>query len=369
MLGGAWVIGLLLAPSAERVQLQWDVPDGCPQRPEVLAAIERALPPADFDAASAPLRARGRIRATDDGFLLALQIGDGAAPRELRANRCAELAATAALIVAISVDPRASGAPPPDPPRDDPDGPRADGWADARGPRPEVPDLDPGGRPLAAQTGAQRPVAPRELEDERAPGLAARSPRGDGSAPRVGGRGVGLVGRVHIGVGAGLAPRAAAVVGVSVASVVGRARIELDANYWTPRRRTSPRNPDVGVSSQAWTLGARGCGVLGRRRVGVPLCGVVQGGRLHGIGRGALEPTRAAVPWLGAGAGTMVLVRVARRLSVGCAIDVLASLVRGGFRTEPSGDVDRVDAVAIAANCGIQWHGVLESPAAGQSRR
>jgi hypothetical protein len=101
---------VLGAASVARADVTWDAPAGCPDRTQVLAAIEaelgRALDVAAVDVA-------GRVERTHAGWRVTLRLG--AAERVVEARACADLAATGALIVALAIDAgdAASAAPPP----------------------------------------------------------------------------------------------------------------------------------------------------------------------------------------------------------------------------------------------------------------
>lgn len=334
---GALVLSVLglRAPAEEAsgLRLQWDAPDACPGAADVTAATAELL--ADSDVlAQTRVQASVRIEARDDGFVMRVQIGDAA--RELSSPSCDELAATAAFFVAIAVDPRVlgRGGPPVVVRRVSPPG--------------ETPEPEPT-PPVVVETPQPTPSEdPPTVEVDRAPVVAPPVVRSRS-------RSLAITGRVAAGIGTGPSPRIAAAFVPSV-GLTGRGfRVELEASYWTPRRVSSRNNGDVGLVAQLWTVGTRGCGVLARGRLEIPLCAVVHAGLVHARGEGDLVSRRARVPWVGVGGGVMAIVWLGRRLGIGAGLDILASAVQGGFRSVPSGDVDRIAPLAIMATGGLFW--------------
>jgi hypothetical protein len=368
VIGGTWSIVLGLAAPVEDppgLRLVWEAPESCPGADDVRAATAELL--ADTDVlAQTRVHADVRIEARDQGFAMRVRIGD--ASRELVAPSCDELAATAAFFVAIAIDPRmiARGGPPVVVRRVPPD-PRAPepGPAPAPGPEPAPEPERP--EPSRAPSTAPQP----EIRDDARSGAAvAGSPPLPSTPGRARGRRPTLVGRVVAGIGMGPSPRTTAAF-VASFGLAGRwLRAELEASYWTPRRVASQNNGDVGLVAQLWTTGARGCGVLTRGRVEIPLCAVVHAGLIHAEGEGDLVSRPARVPWVGVGGGVMAIGWLGRRVGLGAGLDVVGSAVRGGFRSVPSGDVDRVDALAIMANCGLFWrHAARREPPALETAR
>jgi len=93
---------------AEPLALDWDAPDGCPQESDVEALVAQRL--GEHSTTSTPrLSASGRVTRTPTGFLLTLTTPTG--DRRLESTRCDELAHSAAVILALLIDPRALPAP------------------------------------------------------------------------------------------------------------------------------------------------------------------------------------------------------------------------------------------------------------------
>lgn len=334
-------------------ELQWDAPEACPGGDDVSAVIAELL--ADTDAlANTRVRAAVRVEARDDGFAMQVRVGEGA--RELVAPSCEELAATAAFLVAIAIDPRVLG--------------RAAPLSVLRRPtakNDKMPATTPDvATPPAAAPPTAMPPAPTTSQPTTTPESAAtptsRTPSSTPTrsnvatnGPRLRSRSVAIGGRVVGGVGLGPSPRTTGAFTASVGVVGTGFRAELEGQYWIPRSVSSSINGDVGLVAQLWTIGGRGCGVLARGRLEIPLCAVVQAGLIHARGQGDLESRRARIPWVGLGGGVMAIGWLGRRIGVGAGLDVLGSVVTGGFRSVPSGDVDRVGPIALTATLGVFW--------------
>lgn len=335
-------------PSATGFELQWDAPEACPGADDFSAALADLLgDPAALERTSVHVQVR--IEPQTDAWALHLQIGEGS--RDLVAPSCDELAATAAFLVAIAIDPRVLG----------------------RAPPTTVPRRAP---PEPASTSEPIPTPPPVLDDRPQTKVGATTPDVSPPPPEPRARPIAIAGRVAAGIGLGPSPRTTGAFAASV-GVVGRwFRAEIEGQYWIPRRRISPNNRDVAVIAQLWTIGARGCGVLARGRLEIPLCAVAQAGLIHARGDGDLLSRRASTPWVGIGGGVMAIGWLRERIGIGAGLDVLGSVVAGGFRSEPSGDVDRVGPLALTAVLGVYWRTgrprakarrtVLETPRAGQ---
>lgn len=283
--------------------------------------------------------------AADDGatwtLAIDLKIDGERTRRELEGSSCPALTSAAAFIIATAIDPRVATIPPPiaEPPPDPepplPSGAESEPAADAGGPS-MPPPQDPG----------RLPPTPTEDEDEDEDGPKTPRPRPATDTPPPPTRprdeppkrrprlGLGA----QAGVGFGPTPRVGAVLGLAVAAVGPRWRVELGGEYWTPSTANSAANADVGVMVQAWDVVVRGCGVPRVGRVSLPLCGGLGAGALRGRGTGDLAVRRAtSAGWIRALLGPGVLVEVAPRVAVGLRVDGFLTLANGAFRTEPSG--------------------------------
>ncbi len=362
-LAAAWIVAAAMAaePTPPRFELAWAAPASCPSHADVVRSIDETVGPVAPAHATATLRARAEIVGEVGAYVLRLGVGESAEVRELAGASCEELAATAAFIVAIAVDPRAlsKGAP------------AAISPAPTQ-PVPLIPTPAPAPAPAAASVPAVV-AAPRREPRELAPTNTPARPRPWPS--------LGWGGRVIAGVGAGPSPAVTATMGASVGMFTRNLRFEVEGQYWAMRRVASARNDAVFLAAQMWNVGLRGCAVLGTdaatRWLEFPVCALAQAGAIHARGEGELTSRRTHVPWVGVGGGAMILGWLRPRFGLGCGIDVLGVVVRGGFRSEPSGDIDRVGSVAVTGLCGIAWRSappqatdaVLDRSRPGQSER
>jgi hypothetical protein len=91
------------------LELDWQAPAQCADAAELESQVYARLP--ERRPARAPLRARGRIEATQAGYRLELQTEQGR--RTLLAQDCEELVSAAALMLALLVDSQARNEPQP----------------------------------------------------------------------------------------------------------------------------------------------------------------------------------------------------------------------------------------------------------------
>lgn len=341
------------------LELRWEAPPQCPDRAQLLAAIDATLGEV-AEGERRPLRARGRVR-TDPraGFVVQLELDDGrASTRELRGPSCEELTDAAALVIAMTIDPRLLETLH-DPPAV---------------PEPEVPEAatsgpmlsEPGeaGAPAKGRDGEPSEASPAEERTARAPAdspaadspAAARPPPTSAAPPARERSPASLhgLGRAQAGVGGGPLPGAAAVLGLA-AGLGGRGwRVELSASYWTPRTRASAANLAVGVRAQLWTLGAHGCGEPRWRTLSFPLCAGVLAGAVHARGVGELEPRSVASRWVALALEPGLVWWARPRLGLALRAEGHAALARPALRSEPSGTVFTSGLVGGSLRAGLE---------------
>lgn len=351
-------------PSSEPagLELRWDAPPQCPDRAQLLAAIDATLGEVAAGERRS-LRARGRVRVEPGaGFVVRLELDDGhASTRELRGTSCEELTDAAALVIAMAIDPRLletlqgpPEVPEPEVPGAEPGAPEA-----PKGPAPSEPGPNGSGE-RGPDEREPAEVAPREPSEARpADAGAERAPR-DPEAPstrsteRRSPASLHFLGRAQAGVGGGPLPGAAGVLGLA-AGLGGRGwRAELSASYWTPRTRTSAANPDVGVRAQLWTLGVHGCGEPRWRTLSFPLCVGVLAGAVHARGVGELEPRSVASRWVAVALEPGLVWWARPRLGVALRAEGHAALARPALRSEPSGTVFASAPVGGSLRAGLE---------------
>jgi hypothetical protein len=321
----AALLGLALA--SDPFSLEWTAPDGCPTSDAITERIAAAV----GDVEGPPLRARAEIvELEDQTFSLTLTLGREGEPeglRTLEGPTCVAVSDAAILIVAIAIDPNAASAltPPDDsidpivpaqvpaPPPEEPEEPEEPPPEEPEEPPPEEPEEPPPAEPrdpTPTSTPAPVPEPARQLA-------------------------VDLAG--NFGVGLGILPSVGGALGLHTALHGPLWRIELGATYETPRETSAASTPDVRGAFQLWSVDLRGCPVLGRNTLTVPLCLGVRAGLMHGVGRGVADPAAAASPWVAVSAAPTLLWRprsvADQRLLLGVRAEASVSLTRPGFAT------------------------------------
>jgi hypothetical protein len=107
-----FVVALPPAAHADPLELAWDSPDDCPDRDDVEELVAQRLGERAVTS-NVPLSASGRVAQTPNGFSLTLRTPHG--ERRLEAPSCDELAQSAAVILALLIDPHAAPEPEPEP--------------------------------------------------------------------------------------------------------------------------------------------------------------------------------------------------------------------------------------------------------------
>ncbi|MCY1054368.1 hypothetical protein [Nannocystis sp. SCPEA4] len=328
--------------------LAWTAPPGCPDEAEVRARVVRIT--GEEAAQRADLTARGTVREASPGhWSLTLELvgKTGSGRRELTAPRCDELAEAAALVVAIAVDPRAALAASPTeagagvvpaPPND---------VAQETGPLEQVvKDMSEG--PKDMSQGPADPVADEPVAVEVEPVGPAAPPAGKSPRLRVGMR-------VAAGVSfARLLPRPSAALSLALSIGGRRWRAELGGLYAPP---VPGGDAAIGGLFQAGAVELRGCPVLRRGTVEVPLCIGLQVGAMEGRGRGTglMTTMTARSPWLAATAGAALAWRPrGGRVGLWLQADAIVALLRPTFVTAGQQEVHRASRFGGQVLAGIE---------------
>ncbi|MDC0716033.1 hypothetical protein [Nannocystis bainbridge] len=312
--------------------LAWTAPEGCPGEAEVRARVVRMT--GQEAAERANLTARATVREASPGrWALTLELTgtSGGGRRELTAPRCEELVDAAALVVAIAVDPRAALAAPatgetvvPAPPVDvaqgaGPNGQVVEDMSHREGPKgPVVKDMSegPSEPPVSDEMEAPVAVAPDIAEPAAGPGRRVQ---------------VGV--RVAAGVSfARLLPGPSAALSLALSVGGRRWRAELGGLYAPP---VAGGTAAIGGLFQAGAVELRGCPVLRRGQVAVPLCLGLQVGAMEGRGRGSglMTTTSERSPWLAATLGASVVWHPRGRVGLWAGADAVVALLRPSFVT------------------------------------
>jgi len=306
---------------ASGLEIDWQAPGGCPQAAELRARVESLVGAA---AERADLTVTGRVAQAGEKWTLVLELVrlDSRESRTLSDRACRGLAEAAALVIAVAIDPRASGIgapvpedrtvneavpedstvvpPPPAPATVVPVVPVVEGPV-------RVPVTEP---IVTAPVVETRPLAPR---------IAV--------SVKVGG-GVGfvrLLPGVHGVIDGGLA-------------VGGRGwRVEASGLFVPPVRETSD-TPGIGGVFRVGAGELRGCGVPALRGgvLGFPLCAGLQLGAMHGKGEGAglAVQQSARSLWAALRVGPALRWRPRDgRVALWLGVDAVVALTRPLFRT------------------------------------
>lgn len=281
------------------LELEWEAPDGCPDRETVERAIETQL---GLSLASLPgqVRAKGRIRAVAaGGYELELSIAGTAEVRRLAAPQCGTLGAAAAFSLALILDPSL-----------------------------ERPDPRPAGPPMDA--------SPPE------------SASGDPKTRRI----RGLV-RVDGGFEYGILPGLGGAAGMALGLEWGPLRFELDGHYGTPRS-TELVDTQAGARFQSGTVAVRACGVPRVSRLGFPLCAGVEGGAMRADGFGLIPNRTTHRPLLHVQLSAGIDVALGRGWSLVLGAVGLVPVLRPAVEVTGGGELHRVGPAGVRAVLGVQ---------------
>jgi hypothetical protein len=312
-----------LLPGPPPFELLWNVPSGCPNADWLRDNVERHLSVTGGNERQS-VAVEGRIRENEDNdWALDLAITDarGSGSRRLEAATCEELAEAAALIVAISIDPRLAE---PEPPVDD---------AKPTEPEPEEPPQEASPAPW------DNPLEPVPLERETAePGPELRL-------------GLRALGGIDVNVLSSIGPT----LGLGFGVMWPRWRLDLTGIYWTPTEAAAEDLDDVGGVFQLWAFGLRGARVLHAHAFEFPLAVGLELGAMHGRGQGeGLRSDQAAAFWGAALAGAGVAWEVTRLLALWLQFDGILAMSRPEFETDQGTLVYRSSAGGARLMAGVE---------------
>lgn len=323
------------AAPAQPTTYAWIAPPECPDAAHVQQTIEyyAARPLAETGAV---LRAAdGEISAEPGGgyqLRLRMDVGHGApVERVLRETSCDVLAETAALMIAVTIDPIAATRPPP-----------------LRETKPARVDPPPPKPPERAPTRTARSPAPVDTPTPRScdagPSRLRTSPRDRRPCFAI---------EARAGMQLGVLPKLVAPgVGIDVAITWSRLRLELGGSHWF-RRPARVGDPPRGGDLQLSAASVGACARLGRKRIEVPLCGGGELGAIYGRGVGIDAPKRERVLWSAAWVGPRVLWVLRPRLVLLGGVDLVVPLARYRFQIDGVGVVHRVDPVGGRVRLGL----------------
>jgi hypothetical protein len=298
--------GAARADDPPAAPITWVAPDGeCPAPDAVIAEIEGLLGEVDWsawpDLGASIVVSRGVATAGDGGWTVVVRTDDPAGERELSGATCAEVASAAALVVALTVDPDAIGAPepPPDP---------------TPAPAPRVPPSGP------------RVVSPAQPEPVGATRSAAS------------GAGVDWSVRGDLVSDIGGLPGFVPGVGLAVAARIGAYRAELGGMYWFERFEPVDGRDGVGGDLSMWAGVVRGCRAVWT----LDLCAGVEIGRLAGTGVGVDQARTDTGKWVAPVAGLGRRFQGSDLFGVYVGGELGAPLSRARFNVTPMGATEPV---------------------------
>ncbi|HWB81907.1 MAG TPA: hypothetical protein VG755_43390 [Nannocystaceae bacterium] len=314
-----------LAPSPA-TEIAWDAPAECPDATHVRRTIEHyAARGLDETGAVLP-SASGAIAAEPGGYRLRLhmEVGDGSATdRVLDDPSCEVLAETAALMIAVTIDPTAVTRPPP---------PKVE---------PTPPPVEPA-PPKQVEPAVVTPpvVTPAKRSCDVGPSrLRSGDLRPCGAIEAYAGAQLGILPQT---IGGG--------VGGTIAITWARLRLELGGSHWFRRTaRTDDARGELGLSAGS----ASACARLGRRRFELPLCAGAEVGAIHGRGLGISEPKTERVLWAAAVLGPRAMWVVHPRLALLFGADLVVPFARYRFEIAGIGVIHRVEPVGGRFRLGL----------------
>jgi hypothetical protein len=329
----AWPIAALaplsFASTPTGLPIRWDTTPACVDATTVPARVAELVGTGSMPAGALGLGAEQ----SGEGWRISLVLepaGDMPVRRTLEGRDCATLTEAVALVVAVHLDAVAAA------------GVIA---GEETSNRRSVPPVVP------------PPVRAGSLSSEREDPTSTTVSRASDSRPRAPSRprpralaSVGVAGEV------GVLPRGAAA--LELAGGVGwpRARVEVGGLASLGPDGASERLAEVGGRFRLFTAVVRGCGVPGRERVELPLCGGLELGDLRATGTGLRRPATVDAPWVAVVASARPQwsprLRAAgdrrrSRLAFGALLDLVVPLRRHRFTTPEAGLVHAVDPVAV----------------------
>ena len=311
------------------VDLTWSAPAECPALGAVTSELARLVP----SSTRRTLRATGVVSRKGDGSY-ALQLAIlGADTRDFSAPTCTELASTAAVVLALAVDPtratpEAAPPPPPPPPLPVPEA------------TPPIPLLPPEPSPTP-QSFPPALGAPREKEPDAHPGsirlpplfgsIGARATWGELASPTFG-----LV------AGVGWSPR--------------HARVDLSF-LWYPTTEILGPVPNTGGAFGLVGASVDGCWLpLERGRFALGPCGGIEVGDLSAQANGGVvtQSNPSSSVWAAAALGAIATYRLLPHLRAKAEVWGLAPITRHDFVITHVDTVHTAGPVAAAVGLGIE---------------
>lgn len=322
------------APAEVATEYAWTAPSECPDAVHVSAMIEHYAARPLASTGTVLRSAKGAIEVEPGGYRLQLEmdVAQGApVQRTLHDPSCEVLAETAALMIAVTIDPAAATrAAPPRVPT----------------PKPVEPTPTPTPTPTPPPVVTAKPVAtPTKRDCDAGRSRLRISPRD--LRPCVG---IEARGGLQLGI---LPGTVSGGVGGDLAITWPRLRIEIGGTHWFARPARvaddPPRGGDIALSVGSLGL----CGRFGRRRVEVPVCAGTELGAMVGRGVGIDEPRTERLLWAAAWLGPRVVGVLHPRVVLLGGVDLVVPLAHYRFEVDGLGVVHRVDPVGGRFRLGL----------------
>lgn len=297
------VVLALAAGPADSAAITWSAPEGCPNEQVLRAQLARSLTGLPIDP-SVQVQAAVAITREDDARYrldLALDLGEGASERTLRADTCAAAVDTAAWLIAIALDVRALDPAEPPPPA-------------IPEPPPEAPEAPPSPEP---------PPSPVPPDPEPPPAQTTRPARRALHLDLWAGGGVGL----------GILPRVSPLASGGITFSGRFWQAEFGGHYWPWQR--ADFGGGIGGRFTHGHAAIRGCGVWSSAVVRIPLCAGLAAGGITGEGTGALQARTARSPYLALLVGAQLWLTLHTRVRLLLGAEAVFGLLRPGYTLEP----------------------------------
>jgi len=308
------------------LELDWSAPSDCPDEDSVRAAVERLVGRRLDPGAATPIYARAFILRPENGRLrLDLSVTEpGAQPHERRveAQRCAELADAAALIIALAIDPEAGA-------HDESAQPAPSSRPPSSTPSHSLPPSEPS------------EIVPPEEPPPETP--SERMPSGFALA-------------AVFGIDLGALPAPAPGLGVGGALRFGPNRLDLTATYWFAQRAHLLSRTSAGSDIQLFAANARYCRSFLHVPIDVATCAGFEGGIVHAQGFGVLNPGTGISPWLAPRVDLASAIPLTSHLDLTLDLAILVPLLHDRFVLADLGEVHRTATMTARTLVGLDLH-------------
>ncbi len=318
------------------VALIWIAPEQCPDERWVKAEVERLIGRPLVTAEGEPtIAVHGILEGTEKGgWVLRLRTVQAGNPglRELEAEQCGTLAKAAALILALSIDPRAVE-------ERRAERTRGDGGTPTDAPFAAAVEVGAG----EAETRRSEPDGERvtETESEALEPEEQDEPETEVTTEGTSGPPLHLAFRIEALADAGTLPGMGAGMGAAVALLVERLRLEGSFGYWPEREGRIEEVPSLGAELGLLAGTAGICHRSWGELLSFSACAHIETGSLYGRGANVTRRLQGSALWLALLAGARAGWRVTRWGAFVLELGLAAPLLRPGYTLWVQGVTDR----------------------------